>query len=429
MTRRGSRTDRERTTGGILGLALVVALAATGSGCYRWGGGRQAEASGRAGGDGTGAPGPAPQAEVPGEAGWPLLKHDLARTSRCATLGPVKPVEQWHLAVGQALAPLALGVGVLYVGDAGAPCLYAVSTGGKRWWTLGLDQPVCATPALGPDGTVYVATWPVKGPSAPGATDRGAVYAVGASGDVRWSDPVSGGAYASPALTQNGTLYVATFKGELRALTPAGEIPWSRQLGGFRCMSSPALGHDGTVYVGVMGAAEDATRGSLVAVRPSGDPSWRLEGIGDVVGTPAVGDDGTVYVVTYLGTVIAVSPAGGELWRYDLGGATTSSPALGHKGQVHIGLESGRLACIRSDGSLRWTYDAGAAIRGCPVVDGQGTVYCGTAGQGVVALREDGSLLWSLPFGEVVAGAYPVLARDGTLFIGTSEGTLYAFHD
>jgi outer membrane protein assembly factor BamB len=47
----------------------------------------------------------------------------------------------------------------------------------------------------------------------------------------------------------------------------------------------------------------------------------------------------------------------------------------------------------------------------------------------VVALREDGSLLWSLPFGEVVAGAYPVLARDGTLFIGTSEGTLYAFHD
>ena len=53
--------------------------------------------------------------------------------------------------------------------------------------------------------------------------------------------------------------------------------------------SSPAIGNDGTIYVG----SEVA---SLYAINSNGSLKWSFDTMGDVNSSPAIGSDGTVYV-------------------------------------------------------------------------------------------------------------------------------------
>ena len=72
------------------------------------------------------------------------------------------------------------------------------------------------------------------------------------------------------------------------ALTEEGAVVWGFQTGG-DVYSSPALGTDGTVYVG----SDD---GGVYALSASGSLQWRFETGAPVQASPAIGGDGTVYV-------------------------------------------------------------------------------------------------------------------------------------
>lgn len=63
-----------------------------------------------------------------------------------------------------------------------------------------------------------------------------------------------------------------------------------------------------------------------------------------------------------------------------------------------------------------------------PLVDRDQNVYVGTAAGHVYGFAPDGRRLWDASVGGIVA-SYPVLTADGTLVLGSSKGTLYAFHD
>jgi outer membrane protein assembly factor BamB len=56
-------------------------------------------------------------------------------------------------------------------------------------------------------------------------------------------------------------------------------------------MSSPAIGSDGTIYVG-------SFDNKLYAVNPNGTAKWDTDNIivGAVQSSPAIGSDGTIYV-------------------------------------------------------------------------------------------------------------------------------------
>src|ERR1041385_8876698 len=63
------------------------------------------------------------------------------------------------------------------------------------------------------------------------------------------TDPI----LASPAIGSDGTIYVGSYDRKLHAITPAGSNRWAFPLpsGGFSGIySSPALGPDGTIYFG-----------------------------------------------------------------------------------------------------------------------------------------------------------------------------------
>ena len=107
---------------------------------------------------------------------------------------------------------------------------------------------------------------------------------------------------ASPALAPDGTLYVGTVRGGLIALNPDGKVKWKFKAGR-EIKSSPAVAGDGTIYFG----ARDR---QLYAVSPQGKLKWKFPTGAWVDSSPAIATDGTVYFGTWDKLFYAVNPNG-----------------------------------------------------------------------------------------------------------------------
>ena len=77
---------------------------------------------------------------------------------------------------------------------------------------------------------------------------------------------------------------------------------------------------------------------------------WEFE-TGDAVdSSPAIGSDGTVYVGSYDKKLYAINGKSGvKLWEFETGGAVTSSPAIGSDGTVYVGSVDKKLYAIKTD--------------------------------------------------------------------------------
>jgi outer membrane protein assembly factor BamB len=103
-------------------------------------------------------------------------------------------------------------------------------------------------------------------------------------------------------------------------------------------ITSPAVGPDGTIYVGHCDG--------LFAVDPkSGKFKWGV-GMAEVVSSPAVGKDGTIYVGSMDGNLYAITPAGSVKWQVKTGGQLNSSPAIGADGTVYAMSDDGYLYAV-----------------------------------------------------------------------------------
>ncbi len=91
-----------------------------------------------------------------------------------------------------------------------------------------------------------------------------------------------------------------------------GYVKWRFRTGD-RIDSSPAIGDDGTIYVG----SED---NNLYAINPDGSLKWKFETGSDIYSSPAIGDDGTIYVGSMDINLYAINPEGGKKWTYSTGG-------------------------------------------------------------------------------------------------------------
>jgi outer membrane protein assembly factor BamB len=65
--------------------------------------------------------------------------------------------------------------------------------------------------------------------------------------------------------------------------------------------SSPAVGGDGTIYVG-------SADGQLYAINPDGSLKWSFPTVSSVISSPAIGGDGTIYVGSYDYKLYAIGP-------------------------------------------------------------------------------------------------------------------------
>lgn len=247
-----------------------------------------------------------------------------------------------------------------------------------------------------------------------------------ADGTLRWKSSVQGYiTLSSPALSADGnTIYIGVERasgGRVVALPPDGIRPrWIRDLRE-PVDSSPAVGPDGTVYVGCVD-------GRLYALRPdTGEIKWEVNTGGFVTSSPAIGADGTVYFGSAASKLHAVTAQGAVRWTFDTGGTIDSSPAIGADGTIYFGCNDRQLYAVNPDGTEKWRLAAGGRIFSSPAIGADGTIYVGAADQRLYAANPDGTLKWSyFTNGDIQSS--PVLGADGTVYFASADAYFYALN-
>ncbi len=182
--------------------------------------------------------------------------------------------------------------------------------------------------------------------------------------------------------------------------------------------SSPAIGPDGTIYVG-------STDSSLCAINPDGTLKWRYPAGGELRVAPAIAADGTVYVGSLDHRVYAINPDGTLKWTYSVGGTMRSSPAIATDGTIYVGSGDHHVYAINPDSTLKWRYETGGYIRSSPAISSDGTIYVGSDDSYLYALNPDGTLKWRYQTGGRIESA-PTIGPDGTVYFTSDDGYLYA---
>lgn len=368
-----------------------------------------------------------------GSRGWTAFRGTPARTGRADVRGPRAARLAWAFPtrgrVGADAAVSADGSTVYAASHDGR--LYALTADGALRWSFDTGGAIWAAPAIGPTGALIV------------GSDADAVFAVDPDGRALWrygtapprakGDRPEAGRYdadTAPAVLPDGRIVVACGP-RLVALRPDGggaEWELSPGRGGEKIFSSPALGRDGTLYFGTQGDRFYAVDGHARVL-------WAVEAGGDVDATPAVGDDGTVYFGSDDGWVRAVAPGGALAWRAPLGGPVRAPLAVGSDGTVFAstyGEEPFLAALDGATGREKWRFrtargeGAFYGIQSGALVDSEGYVYFGGRDRCVYCLSPRGELVWRHETGDQV-DAGPVLGPDGTLYVGSDDGKLYAF--
>jgi outer membrane protein assembly factor BamB len=97
-----------------------------------------------------------------------------------------------------------------------------------------------------------------------------------------------------------------------------------------------------------------------------------------------------------------------------------------HRGQGNTGL-AGTTATTSSQ--VKWSRLTGGDIEASPVIGTDGTVYIGSHDGKLYALDgDDGSIKWDFSLASGVASA-PAIADDGTIYVATLDGKVYALVD
>ena len=76
--------------------------------------------------------------------------------------------------------------------------------------------------------------------------------------------------------------------------------------------------------------------------------------------SPAIGADGTIYVGSDDNNLYAINPNGTQKWAFPTGMTIVSSPAIGADGTIYVGSYDNNLYAINQDGTQKWTFPTAA---------------------------------------------------------------------
>lgn len=275
---------------------------------------------------------------------------------------------KWTYATGGGIkSSPAIGYdGTIYVGSRDHN-LYAIKPDGILKWLYPTGGEISAPATIGHDGTIYV-----------GSHDR-KLYALNPDGTLKCEYNAGGVIASSPAIGLDGIIYVGSSNGRLNALYPNCTLKWESDPPIHGIWTHPALSPDGTVvYFG----ADD---GYFYALNTSdGSVKWKSPyTYGGVRSSPAIGSDGTVYVGTQYGNLWAINPEDGSLkWDYYMTLSTSSSPAVGTDGTIYFATCYGHVFAMNEDGTEKWIYggnfDNDGHFYSSPAIGSNGDMYIGS---------------------------------------------------
>jgi outer membrane protein assembly factor BamB len=359
---------------------------------------------------------------------WPIVGQNLQHTSLSPYVGAQTGALDWVTipGVSNAARPVVVGNDGMYIEHV------ALNADGSLKWSLG-DYGVETGLVIGNDGTLYCGA---MYHSQEGVLAFNSNAVVDANHNlinaVNWFQPI-GQVQGSPALGPDGTLYVgisSTANGLYAINSDTGAVKWTSLTRD--SANTPAIGTDGTIY---LGSCDQFLR----ALRPDGTQKWSYRLSGDVHGTPTVAPDGTILVTSSDWFLWAVNKDTGALkWKASLGGSKKSpinwgtDVAIAGNGQIYtVGYDG--LYAFSSAGKLLWkdtripAWQPGGIDHNDPIVGHDNTVYV-TGNGDIYALRPDRTTLWRSSSGNI-DGA-PAIGADGTVYVYSNDtGLLYAFKD
>lgn len=386
---------------------------------------------------------------------WLMYGNNAARTFQSIYRGPRRPRILWSIeATSSGLLdtpPVAGEDGTVYAGVTlrSGSSLRAVTPDGKARWTYSPPGRILVSPTLAPDGTVYVGTETSEYLQLrEGVRGRG-LYAVSPAGKEKWHVETDGRGFSAPAIGSDGGIYFALQGAQrqpplLYSVDSSGTVRWAVRLPG-RSVEAVALGADSSTYVT---ASSAPTRrrwmapGYVCAFGANGRKKWRRKLQYGPLTSPAVGQDGTIYVgIAEFGSRSTLATVkGGSLRAFDedgrlLWGAVrtrvVSCPSIGPDGTLYVATrDRDRRGCvlraIAADGSQRWTRKWPFTVS-TPAIDREGVLHVMMMDT-LIALMSDGRDKWRVNlYGTFPATPVaPVIAADGRLYCSTGGTRLHA---
>ena len=200
------------------------------------------------------------------------------------------------------------------------------------------------------------------------------------SGHINWQHTTNGGVWGSVAAdTVNGVNTVFTGVGNpdntvLSLNVTTGLLNWS-----YSVPLSPADDDVGSgIAVSSGHVYASSKNGNFYALNESdGTFAWSTPiGTTDIgnVSSPAVGPDGTIYVGSFDKHLYALDPSGNILWATPVGGLIDGSPALANgvvyfaSGDGYIYAANAKPSQAAGGGTILWSYNTGKLSHSSPVV-------------------------------------------------------------
>ncbi|KLO24236.1 hypothetical protein X275_00700 [Marinitoga sp. 1197] len=237
---------------------------------------------------------------------------------------------------------------------------------------------------------------------------------------LEWKFETDDWVTSSPAIGVDGTIYVGNRGGNIYVIKADGTLKRKYEsiyLG----ISSLAIGIDGSVYFG--------SGWYIRAINPDGSLKWNFKTAGGLVlSSPAIGADGTIYVGSDDHYLYAINPDGSLKWKFKTEGKIFSSPAIGADGTIYVGSDDNYLYAINPDGSLKWKFETNGSFGlSSPAIGADGTIYVGSDDNYLYAINPDESLKWKFETGGDVESS-PAIGADGTIYVGSDDHYLYAIN-
>lgn len=370
------------------------------------------------------------------DSAWPTFHGNLQRTGQSSVdTSHVDGTLKWAFQTEDGIesSPSIASDGTIYIADH-AGYLYAVNPDGTEKWRLQLDEPefnetysvnlsTRSSPAIASDGTIYLTFLDQH------------LHAINPDGTEKWKFPLNltFDNWMSPAIGSDGTIYINSSNPNagVRAINPNGTEKWHYPAPA-NMFNSPAVGKDGTIYAGIPSSYSD---NHLVALNPNGSVKWTAPTHQFLESSPAIASDGTIYIGSFLQDIpgaglYAFSPDGTQKWFFETTShEICSTPSIASDGTIYFGDLEGFFYALNPAGEELWHFEVDGTAETSAAIGAEGTIYFGSSlgddEPSFFALNPDGSVNWSYPAGSVASS--PAIAEDGTIYIGSWNGYLYAF--
>ncbi|WP_456478634.1 outer membrane protein assembly factor BamB family protein [Geoglobus ahangari] len=351
---------------------------------------------------------------------------------------------KWRFLTGDGVrSSPAIAGDTVYVGSRNGSyaTLYAIyaANGSLKWSYTDVndDCTIETTPAVGEDGTVYI-----------GFPCSDMFRAFYPNGTLKWEKNLGSGVYSSPVIDASGYIYVGAGD-NIYSLYPNGTVRWTKNLGIGNRVYELAIGSDGTIYaiynnklyaladmtpprVSIQSPQNTVYPTPIVQINVSArDPS----GVSTVI---AQVDGATNITLTYQnGHYIGSTPALSDGQHYIRIYANDSYGNMNSTQVVYFNISIPKLASSpwpmfhhdlnhtgrsqyagHGEVNEKWNFTMGVQHGFSPVIASDGTVYMGSDDKYLYALYPNGTLKWKFSAGGIIRSS-PAVASDGTIYFGS----------